>query len=132
MSVTKISIIISAGSKMLRHVIVPSMDDSELEDPAYALKTGERRIDLPVSEISVNDPDPITTAIVKATGVVPPSSRCAIVVKANAISGNVVGDTHADPAIDTVKGCTLILHPNAVAGWTWSASQGLQPPPNVG
>lgn len=121
---SKIGIVVSSGSKIVRRVVVPDVSEDEINN--HPLAVGEQMV--VADNPGTGDPTAIGNLVQQATGVTPPSSRCAVVVKANAVSGNVVGAIHADPAIDTIHGATLMLHPTAVAGWTWSAAQGLQPP----
>ena len=128
MSIMQYGIVVSAGSKIIRRVVVPDNDATELS--FHPVAAGEEML---VADLASAPAAPDVSAILDwlvhgKTGVVPPSSRCAVVVKANAISGNVVDVKHADPAFDSVPGAVLMLHPTVAIGWTWSASSGLQPP----
>lgn len=124
-----IGIVVSSASKIVRRVIIPSADRSEIDN--HPLGAGETMLFvIPPIGMQITS-DNIATLVTNETGVVPPSSRCAVVVKANAVSGSVSNVIHADPAIDKVSGATLMLHPTAVSGWTWSSMQGLQPPANA-
>lgn len=121
---SKIGIVISKQSKMLRRLIIP---DSGSDFSHHPLAPGEQLLiaDNPGALLT---PDVISSIVQRQTGTVPPSARCAVVVKANAVSGNVVNVIQADPAIDSVPGSTLMLHATAATGWTWSSALGLQPP----
>lgn len=125
----KIGIVISTASKIVRRVVVPSADRSEIDNHPLAL--GETMLVVDVPDGTQLSPQDVSDLVSRQTGITPPSSRCAVVVKANAVSGSVANVIHADPALDKVTGATLMLHPTAAAGWTWSAAQGLQPPANA-
>lgn len=120
---SRIGIVVSAGSKMIRRIVVPDVSDAELG--FHPISHGEQM--LVINKPSNFDIAAVPAMVEQLTGVTPPSSRCAVVVKANAVSGSVVNIIHADPAVDSVQGCTLMLDPTAEVGWTWSASSGLQP-----
>lgn len=123
----KIGIVVSTASKIVRRVVVPDINQSEITN--HPLAAGEQMV--VVAAPASATVDAINNIVQQQTGIAPPSSRCAVVVKANAVSGNVVNVVYADPAIDTVSGATLMLHPTATTGWTWSATQGLQPSANA-
>jgi hypothetical protein len=127
--VSQIGIVVSQQSRMLRRLVIPSADRSEIDN--HPISAGEEMLVVDNPDIDLSNPvtiDIINGLVMQQTGVMPPSSRCAVVVMANAITGNVTNAIHADPAIDAVPSATLISHPTAVAGWTWTAAQGLQPP----
>ena len=122
MSKTLAAIIVGKASKIVRRIVIPTYDDSEITN--LPLHPGEQ--ELLVSIASLSNPASIANAVQAATGVVPPSSRCAVVVSANAITGSVANIIQADPIIDSVPGHILILSPTAAIGDSWSAAGGIQ------
>lgn len=121
---SKIGIVYSTQSKIIRRVVIPTFDNSEITN--HALSAGESL--LITDKPNQINPDTISNLIFQNLGITPPSSRCAVVVKANAVSGNVVSVIHADPDIDTISGHTLMLNDTALPGWTWNAASGLKAP----
>lgn len=124
-----IGIVVTRATKLVRRVIVP---DSPY--PYSISEINKHHIDPLEQILIVNNPHvPFTPAVVEqlvfnCVKIQPPSSRCAVVVMANAINGNVVGAIHADPSMDSVSGANLIPHPTADVGWTYVTGTGLKPP----
>jgi hypothetical protein len=102
MPLTQYLVHYATESRIVRRVIAAD-DDSLLL--AHRPLRGESALFVQIGQ-SVLD------AIEKATGVRPPSPRCAVV---NA-QGAVIGCVNADPALDTIPGATLVLHDFAIPG----------------
>jgi hypothetical protein len=126
----RIGIVVSAGSKMIRRIVVPDRDDGELDHGHVG--HGERMIK--VIRPSNLRMATIAALVRKHTGTVPPDSRCAVVRldkpldMSNADTGEVVAVIHADPEIDAIDGCVLVSHPAVAIGWRWHSETGLSAP----
>jgi len=119
-----IGIVVSAGTKMVRRVVVPSGDSTEIDN--HPLANGEQMLTIdgvdPATEFT---PDVVNALAVTVLGFTPPSSRCCMIVMANAVNGHVANIIHADPAIDKVSGFRLVNHPTAQPGWNYNVATGL-------
>jgi hypothetical protein len=114
MAATKIGVVYATGSGILRRWIVPDRDADLIA--RHSVGAGESMILLDRANVP-GDPVQaqafIEAAIGRVTGKAVPSPRCAIVDA----GGTVVGTVMADPAIDHIPNCTLVLHPTADRGW---------------
>ncbi len=122
---SKVGIVYATNSKIMRRIIVPTQD-SELDHVHVA--PGETLLVVD-SDKAFRDAESgkfapavraADAAIAVATGVVPPSARCAEVR-----DGKVVAVRMADPEIDTIPGALLVKSAAAEVGWDHSARDGL-------
>jgi hypothetical protein len=100
---------------MIRRVIIP--DGDEAIRRSHALPD-ETLVEIDVASL---DPVEIEDSVEVATGKKPPSTRCAVVR-----DGRVVGIIAADPNIDAVEGCDLVLSDNAIVGMVYEAGAGFR------
>jgi hypothetical protein len=106
MSSTKLGIVYSTVSKMIRRVIVPD-NDKQLEDQSH-IGNGETM--LVVSKDVIQSPSDIYSQVELAIGKKPQDITCAIVDK----NGSIVRLIKADPAIDAIEDHDLIPAPDEV------------------
>lgn len=88
---TQFAVFYSTASKILRRKVIP---DRDAQLAAHLPGPGESRLLLPLAQPS--DDDACRAAIAAATGVAPPSGRCAVVDG----GGDVVEVCNADPELD--------------------------------
>lgn len=121
MAATQKGIIVGAQSKIIRRFVIPD-DDGQL---AGHVGPGEQLVTVPIDDNF--DLEHARDLVEAVTGVRPPDHRCAVVDG----NGDVVGVIAADPALDSIPNCSLILHPNAALGWKRVSGQWIEPPPLV-
>ena len=117
---TTFGVVVSSGSKMIRHIIDlnlgPSQGkDTDLTDGTHALGPGEEMHIFPVGP---NDLITITQLIQQKTGITPANPHCAVVDNTNTVAYCIA----ADALVDSIPGHTLINHPTVKEGDTWSPS----------
>lgn len=108
MSATKVGIVYSLALSKRRWMVVP---DSDAELPLQP-RAGEGYVEQSMSDYQKLGPD---AAVQQATGKAPLSDRCCVVQ-----TGVVASVICADPACDVLPSATLVLHPTAQVGWTYS------------
>ena len=96
---TTFGIIYATGSKQIRRIIVPDVDQALL-DGTHTTLPGETLL----IGTGSSDLDSCNTLVLKATGVAPPDLHCAIVDNKNIV----VSVLKADPDLDSIPGATLI------------------------
>lgn len=107
MAATKLIVIYASRSGILRRKIIPD-DDAQLD--LHQPGPGESRLLLPLDRR--HDDAACRAAVEEATGVTPPSGRCAVLDD----NGQVVAICHADPALDAHPSGRLMLHDSAALG----------------
>lgn len=109
MAATQIGIVYGVASGIIRRWIVPDRD-TDLKDKHPVAPGETMQI---VDRATVKSSADIEAAVAKAIGRQPPSPRCAVI---NA-KGEVIDIKMADPALDHIDGCTLVLDAEACVGW---------------
>jgi hypothetical protein len=113
-------VVYASASKMLRRVV--AIDGTTMPNATSLVHVGEAMLIAPAGQ----NYDLTTTAGLNAikaliqahTGVAPPDSHCAVVDGTNTVTQII----HADPAIDSFSGATLVTcQPAVYPGCTWNA-----------
>ncbi len=103
--------IYATASGILRQIIIPGQGETTIQ----SARSGETIVVRPSG--SPTDEASIRTAITAAIGKAIASDHCAVV---NNGTNKVTRVTRCDPALDAIGGSTLVQHPLAVSGDTWT------------
>lgn len=114
-------IVYGARSKIIRRIVVPGPGESL---PVGICQPGEAMLR---AEIGMCDGlprmDDAARCVTDVTGIIPPSGRCAVIR-----DGVVVNVINADPHLDEITDCTLVLSETAAIGWAWTTDAGFSAP----
>lgn len=131
---SKVGIVYATQSGILRRVIFPDSDTS-LSDGTHFVGAGETMLIAPLAEYNnakskadgTPQNQPEAQLFKTHTGKAWASGRCAVIDN----TGLVVKTIHADPALDSINGMTLVSSDVALPGWTWTLQSGFVPSVSV-
>ncbi len=114
-------VVYSQRSGVIRRVVLPDPGERVIDH----MRPGECVAAIP-NTVLMPDGTPdmakVRQAMLAVTGTEPPEPRCAVIR-----DGMVINVIMADPEIDHVEGCALVLDDEASIGWTWTGGRFKRP-----